>query len=379
MSAKQNAKHLRAGIFLAVCLGVLMFAVMMIGGERGMFRPRTRLYIKIADINGLVEGANARVAGLDVGTVTKITFPENLDEREALIEIAVEDKYMPRLREDSVAVMDSKGLLGDRIINITIGSPSSRQLVEGDYLKTKEAFSLDAMTKRLDEVVANVNSATKQAELLLTNLVTDESKQNLARVIASLANVMEQVEKGDSVAHRLLYNEVDAKNMSAMLADLRGTAAHASRAMQSVDRVMAEVERGNGSAHALIYGQDGVALIAELKNTSSELTAMMREIRTGNGALHALVYGQDGGQMVTELNQFAERLNHIATEIERGRGTLGGLIMDPSVYEDMKSILGNVRRNVIMKALFRFAIDEGGVEPATVTPIESSEENQTAP
>jgi len=378
VSAKNQSKNLRVGLFLVLLIGTLIFAVMMIGGERGMFRARTRLYIKIADINGLVVGANARVAGLDVGTVTKITFPTDLSEREALIEIAVEDAYMPRLRADSVAAMDSKGLLGDRIVNITIGSPDQRQLKEGDYLKTKESFSMENITRRLDETVLNITNATKQAEVLLTDLISTESKQNLARSFASLANVLEQIEKGDSIAHRLIYDETDGRNLSALLAELRGTASHANSAMQSADRVMAEIERGEGSAHELIYGSNGAALIAELKNTSSELTAVMHDIRTGDGALHALIYGPEGGDMVTELSQMAQKLNHIATEIERGRGTLGGLVMDPSVYEDLKTILGNVRRNVILKALFRFAISEGGVEPATVEPIESTDESTTS-
>lgn len=382
MSAKSQAKNLRVGVFLAVCFAALFLAVMMIGEQRGMFRSRTRLYIKQEDINGLVVGANARVAGLDVGTVTKITFPQDLKERDALIEIAVEDQYMPRLRADSVAVMDSKGLLGDRIVNITIGSADQRQLVEGDYLKTKPAFSMEQMTKRLDEVVTNVTNASKQAEVLLTNLVSDESKQNLATTFAALASITAQIQQGEGVMHRLIYNAEDGRNMGAMLADLRGTASHANGAMQSANRIMAEVERGDGSAHALIYGNEGAALIGELKNTSAELTAVMHDIRTGDGALHALIYGPEGGNMVEELSQMAQKLNHIATEIESGRGSLGGLIMDPSVYEDMKSILGNVRRNVILKALFRFAISEGGVEPATVTPqpsVETHETNQSAP
>jgi len=377
-TTNQAKKNLRAGIFLAVSFGVFVFAVMMIGGERGMFRSRTQLFVKQADINGLVVGANVRVAGLDVGTVTKITFPDNLAEREALIEIAVEDKYMPRVREDSVAVMDSKGLLGDRIVNITIGSADKPQLKEGAYLKTKDSFSMEKITKRLDEVVANLNGATHQAELLLTNLISDDTKVNMARTIASLASVMEKVENGDGIAHRLIYNDEDGRNMSAMLADLRGTATHANNAMQSANRVMAEIERGDGSAHELIYGKDGAALIAELKNTSTELTAVMHDIRTGDGALHALIYGPEGGDMVTELNEMAQKLNRITTHIESGRGSLGGLIMDPSVYEDMKSILGNVRRNVILKALFRFAISEGGVEPATVEPIEPTESTSQA-
>lgn len=378
MSAKNSSKNLRVGFFLAILVGTLIFAVMMIGGERGMFRSRTRLYIKLADINGLVVGANARVAGLDVGTVSKITFPKNLAERDALVEIAVEDEYMPRLRADSVAQMDSKGLLGDRIVNITIGSPDQPQLKEGDYLQTKDSFSMDDITKRLDEVVENVTNVTKQAELVLTDLVTEDGKRSIARSVASLANLLEQVEKGDGIAHRLIYSETDGRNMSAMLADLRSTATHASNAMLSANRVMGEIERGDGSAHELIYGRDGAALITELKGTASELTAVMHDVRTGDGALHALIYGPEGGDMVTELSQMAQKLNHIATDIERGRGTLGGLVMDPSVYEDLKSILGNVRRNVILKALFRFAISEGGVEPATVTPVESNDDSATS-
>ena len=36
--------------------------------------------------------------------------------------------------------------------------------------------------------------------------------------------------------------------------------------------------------------------------------------------------------------------------------------MDPTVYEDLKTVLGNVERNVLLKALVRFAIKEGDLE-----------------
>ena len=49
-------------------------------------------------------------------------------------------------------------------------------------------------------------------------------------------------------------------------------------------------------------------------------------------------------------------------EIEKGRGTIGGLMVDPSVYEDLKTILGNVKRNVLLKALIRFTINTGDIE-----------------
>ncbi|NTX52887.1 MCE family protein, partial [Myxococcus sp. CA039A] len=38
-------------------------------------------------------------------------------------------------------------------------------------------------------------------------------------------------------------------------------------------------------------------------------------------------------------------------------GTLGGLISDPTVYEDLREVLGNVKRNRILRALVRFSLD----------------------
>lgn len=58
------------------------------------------------------------------------------------------------------------------------------------------------------------------------------------------------------------------------------------------------------------------------------------------------------------LAEFADRLNRVSTDVERGRGTLGGLIVDPSVYENMKTVLGNIERNVLLKAAIRWTIKE---------------------
>jgi hypothetical protein len=51
-------------------------------------------------------------------------------------------------------------------------------------------------------------------------------------------------------------------------------------------------------------------------------------------------------------------------EAVRGRaalppcGTLGGLLKDPTVYEDLNTVLGNVKRNTLFKALIRYTVEE---------------------
>ena len=42
--------------------------------------------------------------------------------------------------------------------------------------------------------------------------------------------------------------------------------------------------------------------------------------------------------------------------IERGEGTLGGLINDPSIYEDLKKLTGEVERNRVLKTYIRYVV-----------------------
>jgi phospholipid/cholesterol/gamma-HCH transport system substrate-binding protein len=44
--------------------------------------------------------------------------------------------------------------------------------------------------------------------------------------------------------------------------------------------------------------------------------------------------------------------------VKAGRGTVGGLLVDPSVYEDIKSLVGNVERNHVLRALVRYSIKQ---------------------
>jgi phospholipid/cholesterol/gamma-HCH transport system substrate-binding protein len=75
-----------------------------------------------------------------------------------------------------------------------------------------------------------------------------------------------------------------------------------------------------------------------------------------------LVYGQEGQALIADLAELGDRLNRISAQVEAGQGTFGGLLVDPSVYEDMKTVLGNVERNVVFKALVRMTMKEGNIQ-----------------
>ena len=116
------------------------------------------------------------------------------------------------------------------------------------------------------------------------------------------------------------------------------------------------MKRGPGLAHALVYDSDVSDNAAgALKEVHEDLAA----VRQGNGLLHALVYGDtDAQHLMGNVNAMSDDMREIVANMKAGKGTLGALLVDPSIYEDIRSLVGNVDRNQVLRAL-RALLDQG--------------------
>jgi phospholipid/cholesterol/gamma-HCH transport system substrate-binding protein len=82
-------------------------------------------------------------------------------------------------------------------------------------------------------------------------------------------------------------------------------------------------------------------------------------VREGNGPAKSLLYGDDRSQeLMGNLNAMSRDLRQIVANVKAGKGTVGALLVDPSVYEDIKLVLGNVDRNKALRALVRYSIKQ---------------------
>jgi phospholipid/cholesterol/gamma-HCH transport system substrate-binding protein len=95
-----------------------------------------------------------------------------------------------------------------------------------------------------------------------------------------------------------------------------------------------------------------------------ELNRSLEAVRTGNGLAHAIVYGDDQTQrLMGNVNAVSDDLREIVANLKAGRGTVGALLVDPTVYEDIKSLVGNVERNQVLRALVRYSIKQNEEKP----------------
>ena len=202
----------------------------------------------------------------------------------------------------------------------------------------------------------------------------------MQRALAALADLAEAARDNKGVFHTMIYDDQAGEDARKVIHELAITVAAAHSAATRLDALLARIEQGPGGAYALLYGQEGITIAENLAQTSDDIKTVMGDARNGQGLLHELVYGTDGPKAISELAQASERLDRIMGTIEAGEGTLGGLLVDPTVYEDLKTLIGNIDRNVLLKALVRFAIKEGDIRrPAVRPPQKKKSEGAAAP
>lgn len=93
------------------------------------------------NLGGLDNGSDVRINGIKVGTVLSQRIdPEDFD---AIIEMSIKpDIHLP---EDTVAAIESEGLLGDKFVNIIPGHSAKKLQPGGAIGHTKTYRSLEEM------------------------------------------------------------------------------------------------------------------------------------------------------------------------------------------------------------------------------------------
>ncbi len=358
MSASEAGRNVRVGLFLGLTLLVLVAAVFLLGRSQSLFSHKARLHAEFQNTNGLVVGAPVRLAGVDVGIVQRIAFDKDLKEKRVFVVLGVETKYLDRIREDSIARLDSKGLLGDMIINISVGSADKKALVDDSTIKSQETQGLTEIIESVQDAVGEVRTLTVHVDDRLQAVLTDDVAHDVNRLTRSTANLVEKVEKGSGLLHALIYDPKLREQADALLVEARQVADDASTAINHVDHLVGSVERGDGTLHDLIFKDDGSRMLVEAQRAAAELNGVIGEIRTGRGLLHSLIYEEDRKNLVQNLTELSRILRQVGEEVAQGKGTIGALLKDPTVYEDLKTILGNVKRNKLLRALVRYTIEE---------------------
>jgi outer membrane protein OmpA-like peptidoglycan-associated protein len=203
----------RLGIFIVATLAILVAGVFIIGGKQYLFSSTYQLKAQFDNVEGLDEGGDVRVGGVHTGTVRRILLPGKPGEKVTVV-VDLGKKSHDIIKKDSIASIETEGLLGNQYLAISFGTSGAADVRDGDTIASHPPLEMaDILQKAsglldtsqvalqdLTKVSANLNAISgkiNRGEGTVGALVNDKQLyNNLEETTASMNKTMVQAEAG---------------------------------------------------------------------------------------------------------------------------------------------------------------------------------------
>ena len=214
--------ELKIGVMAVAALALTAILVIAVGGASGFAWERYDLKTNFANVQGLKSGAIVRVAGVEVGKVTKVELAgTGVD-----VHLSIKKENQSRVTTDSFASIGAMSLLGEPLIDV---SPSSTgtPLKDGDTIKSKRPAA------QISDVAETANEGIVEATALLKDiregkgtvgkLFTDDALyRDLNAFVASANGVSASINRGQGTLGKLTNDSKAYDELQASLANLQG-------------------------------------------------------------------------------------------------------------------------------------------------------------
>jgi phospholipid/cholesterol/gamma-HCH transport system substrate-binding protein len=380
----QRSAQIRVGIFVFFALMTFMVAIFLLGSRTQYFQPQYTLKAVFSNVGYLLEGAGVYLAGVQVGRVGRIRFFEDLAAQKVLVSLRIARDYQERIRQDSVAVITSSGLLGDKYIDITLGSESEPELLNGMFISTQEPADYGQLIRQGEEVLKNTIAITNSLADLTSGFRSSQAPVALADLLTSLAQMAKAIETGDGLIHSLIYE----KGNEQIFADLAGATtalrdmltgikegkgflqtlltdpnpevvAQLTKLLASAHKLLQEIEKGQGILHALIYDKQGGRVVKDVAGAAGNMKELLAKLQGKDSLVASLLNDPKQQQVLIDLAHIMHDFRQVAADIAEGRGTVGGFIKDPTLYENLTALLDGARRSWILRTVIQSTVNKG--------------------
>lgn len=145
-------RHLKKKIaaFVAVALALVVGAVLLIGKENDLFVKKYELSLTVDRGTGFTRGMPVKLSGFRIGRLKSISLNEAA---KVDLVLQIDQEYRKWIRSDSRARLVKEGLVGDAVIEISVGSPERAVLQDGNQLVYQKSKALDELAQELGDKV----------------------------------------------------------------------------------------------------------------------------------------------------------------------------------------------------------------------------------
>jgi phospholipid/cholesterol/gamma-HCH transport system substrate-binding protein len=300
-------KQLRVGVTVGVALVITVAGIFLVSGEMGVLGGHYTIKAYFPEAEGLRSGAEVDVAGVPAGNVNRVYISKSRDPNHAVaVVMSIGRSYQNDIRTDSVATVQTAGLLGQSFVDISRGHPSHPVVRNGGVLAATEGPDIKQVVNNANDVLSN-----------------------LTFLSAKLNDISNQITNGKGTIGKFIYSPALYNQMDATVSKL--------------NTMLDKISQGQGTIGQLITND---TLANKLNSTLDRANQLMDQIQNGHGTLAKFM---NDPSVYNNLNRDLAQANSLMTGIRNGQGTLGKFYKDPQLYDRLNQVAGNA--NTIAKRM----------------------------
>jgi phospholipid/cholesterol/gamma-HCH transport system substrate-binding protein len=270
-----------------------------------------------ANVQGLKSGAIVRVAGVEVGKVSKV----ELSGTGVDVHLSIKKENQSRVTTDSFASIGAMSLLGEPLIDVSPASTGT-PLKDGDVIRSKRPPAA------IGDVAETANEGIVQATALLKDIregrgslgklfTDDQLYKELNAFVASANAVASSINRGQGTLGKFTRDSKVYDELQRSLANL-----------QEMTR---KINAGEGSLGQLLKDDK---LAKSLTATSGNFEQISGRLNRGDNTAGKLLTEKE---LYDRLNSTVSRLDALTKNLNDGQGTAGQLLHNKEMYDNMNS------------------------------------------
>jgi phospholipid/cholesterol/gamma-HCH transport system substrate-binding protein len=276
------------GVFIVGGLTVVIAGIFFLSGKEKIFERTFSLYVPFDNVAGLRAGAAVRLSGIDIGVVESIRLPEAPGGR-VTVTLRLDREAQDLIKNDALAVIETEGLVGSKIVSIIGGSLAQPHVVDGSSIGSRSPIDFGAILVSFDETAHYMRLVTQ-----------------------SLDGITRQISSGQGTVGKIVYDEELYHKLLAMT--LR------------TDSVFADLQLETQQLGEI------------LKTVSNSTDSLVAHVRAGKGTLGRMLYRDDLHDLaMASMQSMRDSVNALLADVRRGQGLTGKLIADTTLAVKLDS------------------------------------------
>ncbi|NUN49458.1 MAG: MCE family protein [Candidatus Brocadiae bacterium] len=312
---EQRTREVAIGVFVLAGLGLVgvMFWVL----ENQAFQPKYRIFAEFTYAGGIREGTPVHMAGKPIGQVKDVQFRDDAASGKVLVDVVVEIDEKYTIRRDSKLTVGSVGLLGEKILEFTLGTDAEVLPKDGTARITGTVPpGLEDLQKTIDGAVGDLRVTVTKVNAFLDQLNDPEFQAGLKGTVTGVNSIAGKVQ-----------GTVDRIDGFVEKAD--AVAVKAGEAADSVNRILLDAE----------------AFVKQLNQLAEKVSGALEELQG-----QVVTAGDSFNALAESLQENSRRLNEILASVDglvkgirAGEGTLGHLVTDKSTARKLDELLVSLK------------------------------------